>query len=235
MAGAARVVRVWDLPTRLFHWGLLALVAGAWVSRRFAENVGDHSLVWHRWNGYAILTLLVFRLLWGLVGSSTARFSSFLRGPGAALRYLADLLKGRERRYLGHNPLGTWMIVALFLALVGQAALGLFSLDGDGFVAGPLNRLVSDEEAQMFGRWHAQGFNVILLLATIHIVAISGYALIKHDPVVRAMISGRKPAALYEDAPEAAITAHANLKGLACLVLAGAVVLGGITLLGGRL
>jgi cytochrome b len=233
--GAARVVRVWDLPTRLFHWALLVLVAGAWLTRRYAEALGDHNLTWHRWNGYAILTLLVFRLFWGLVGSSTARFSSFLSGPAAAARYLADLLKGRERHYLGHNPLGTWMIVALFLALTGQTVLGLLSLDGDGFVGGPLSRLLSDETAQMFGRWHAQGFNIILLLAAIHIVANSGYALIKHDPLVRAMISGRKPAAVYEDAPEAVIAANANLKGLVCLVLAAAIVLGGITLLGGRL
>jgi cytochrome b len=233
--GAVRVVRVWDLPTRLFHWALLVLVAGAWVSRRYAEHLGDHSLVWHRWTGYAILTLLVFRLIWGGVGSSTARFSSFLRGPAAAARYLAALLRGRERRYLGHNPLGTWMIVALFLVLVGQAVLGLLLLDSDGFVGGPLNRLVADETAQMFARWHGKGFNIILLLAAIHIVVNSGYELIKRDPLVRAMISGRKPAGPYEDAPEAVIAAHANLKGLACLALAAAIVLGGITLLGGRL
>src|SRR5690606_2268866 len=134
------------------------------------------------------LTLLVFRLLWGLAGSSTARFSSFLRGPATTVRYLAALLKGRERRYLGHNPLGTWMIVALFLALSGQAVLGLLLLDSDGFVGAPLSRLLSDETAQMFGRWHAQGFNIILLLAAIHIAANSGYALIKRDPLVRAMI-----------------------------------------------
>jgi cytochrome b len=233
--GAGRVVRVWDLPTRLFHWALLLLVATAWLTRRYADSIGDHNLTWHRWNGYAILTLLVFRLLWGVVGSSTARFSSFLRGPMAAARYLADLLRGRERHYLGHNPLGTWMIVALFAALAAQAMLGLMLLDSDGFIGGPLSRLVADETAQMFGRWHAQGFNVILLLAAIHILANSGYALIKRDPLVRAMISGRKPAAAYEDAPEAVIAAHANLKGLACLAAAAAIVLGGITLLGGRL
>jgi cytochrome b len=231
----AGAVRVWDLPTRLFHWALVLLVATAWISRRFAESLGDHNLVWHRWNGYTILILLVFRLIWGFAGSSTARFSSFVRGPGAAAAYVRALLGGRERRYLGHNPLGSWMVLALLLALVCQAVLGLLLLDDNGFIAGPLSRLLDDETAQMFGHWHARGFNLILLLALIHIVANSAYALFKRDPLVRAMVSGRKPAMAYEDVQEAVIAPGTNRRALGCLAAAAVIVLGGITLLGGRL
>lgn len=232
---AVQTVRAWDLPTRLFHWSLVLLVADAWVSRRYAAFFHDDTLLWHRWNGYAILVLVVFRLLWGFAGSSTARFGSFIRWPWRALGYLRDTLAGRERHYLGHNPLGAWMIIALLLAVTVQGVLGLYLMDEDGILYGPLQRTISDGWANTFWRWHLQGFNVILLVVGVHVVANSLYALLRRDPLVRAMVTGRKPAAAYEDAPHAAIVPHANLRALGCLILACVIVFGGIVALGGRL
>ena len=118
-------VRAWDLPTRLFHWTLVTLIAMAYVSRHW----GDAGLVWHTWNGYAILVLVVWRLLWGIVGSSTSRFSSFFYGPLTAARYGLDFVLGRPRHFLGHNPLGG-TVVFVMLAMVGaMGALGLFAYD----------------------------------------------------------------------------------------------------------
>src|SRR6266576_2676208 len=115
--------RVWDFPTRLYHWLLTALIAFSWWS------VHHHHTDWHIWSGCAILTLLIFRLLWGFVGSSTARFTTFLKGP----------------RGIGHNPLGALSVLALFGAVAIQVGLGLISQDEDGIYAGPLSRLVRSD------------------------------------------------------------------------------------------
>ena len=110
---SAGAVRVWDLPTRLFHWALVALVVSAWASAEFSDKLADVTMRWHRMNGYALLVLLLWRLLWGFAGTPASRFSSFVARPAAALAYGLDLWRGRRRRYLGHNPLGGWMVVAL--------------------------------------------------------------------------------------------------------------------------
>lgn len=230
-----RHVIAWDLPTRLFHWTLVLLIIDAWLSYRFAEAVGDFSMRWHMFNGYAILTLLAFRLLWGVFGSSTSRFSAFIRWPGVALSYGVDLLRGGKRHYLGHNPLGTWMIILLFLALATQATLGLFLLDHNDINAGPLQVLVSDETAKKFGSWHVRGFNYLLVFIAIHVTANLCYWLVRKDPLISAMVTGRKPAADYVDEHEAVIAPALPLRAAACLAVAAALVLGGIYLAGGRL
>lgn len=228
-------VRAWDWPTRTFHWALVFLIAGAWASHHYARALGDDMLIWHRWNGYAILVLLVFRLLWGFVGSSTSRFANFIRGPVFALRYLRDLFGRRARAFLGHNPLGTWMILLLLGLVAVQAVLGLFLLDHNEVVAGPLKRLIEDDLALRFGGWHARLFNLILLVVGIHIVANALYGLVKKDPLIAAMVTGRKPAAPYEDDLEAQIAPHIAVRALACLLAAAGVVFGGILAAGGRL
>ncbi len=233
-APARSTVPAWDLPTRLFHWLLVLLVFCAWASRRYAGAVGDDTLIWHRWNGYAVLVLLVFRLIWGFVGSSTSRFGAFIDWPWRAFGYLRDLLAGRPRHYLGHNPLGSWMIVALLAAVSIQALLSLYLMDDDGNLAGPLQRTVSDDWAMTFGHWHVRWFNVILALVAIHIVANSAYAIFSRDPLIRAMVTGRKPVTEYRDQQQAVIVPHANLKALCCLVAAAIIVFGGVIALGGR-
>jgi cytochrome b len=229
-------VRVWDAPTRLFHWLLAALVLLAWVSWRYSEALGDPTLKLHRWNGHAVLVLIVFRLLWGLVGSSTSRFSAWLWWPWTAIRYGMRLLRGETPLYLSHNPLGSYMILALLGAVTAQAMLGLFTVEHNDITAGPLYRLISEERQKVITGWHTWWFYwVILALVPIHILANLWYGLAKKEPLITAMITGKKPAAAYEDAPEAVLVARPLLRALVCLLVATAIVFGTIFALGGKM
>jgi cytochrome b len=228
-------VKAWDWPTRAFHWALVFGVVSAWASFRFADRIGDPMLVWHRWNGYALLVLVVFRLIWGFVGSSTSRFSAFVTWPWNAGAYALDLLRGRDRKFLGHNPLGSWMIIALLAAVGVQGSLGLFSLEHNELVAGPLKRLVAHETSEKITKWHVWGINVIFALAALHIAANVLYGLVKKDPLISAMVTGRKPADAYEDQREAAIADGVTFRALVCLLVAAVIVFGGIWALGGRI
>jgi cytochrome b len=228
-------VRAWDIPTRLFHWLLAALVLLAWLSWRYSEVLGDPSLRVHRWNGHAILVLVVFRLLWGFFGSSTSRFSAWLWWPWTAVAYAFRLLRGQTPLYLTHNPLGSYMILALLGAVAMQAVSGLFSVEHNDLTAGPLYRLVPEEKRELVTAWHTWWFYwVVLALASVHVLANLWYGLAKKEPLTTAMITGRKPAAAYLDAPEAVIVARPLLRAFVCLVLATALVLGTIVALGGK-
>lgn len=229
-------VRAWDLPTRLFHWALAVLVVCAWVSFQYAEVLGDFRLKWHRWNGLAILVLVVWRLLWGVAGSSTARFSAFVSSPFAALGYLRDVVMGRKRRYLGHNPLGAWMVLALLLAVGAQATLGLFTVEHNDLATGPLYRLAGNARAKSLTYWHNFNFHwVILPLVVAHIAANLLYGLLAREPLIAAMITGRKPDTTYADADGVVEPPRPLLRAAGLLVISAAIVLGGITALGGRL
>jgi len=229
-------VRAWDLPTRLFHWLLVLLIFFAWASWRYSEALGDPLLRLHRWNGHAILVLIVFRLLWGFVGSSTARFAAWLWWPWTAVRYAFEILRGRTPLYLSHNPLGSYMILALLGVVTAQAVLGLFTVEHNDLTAGPLYRLIGEETQKWVTGWHVWFFYwVILALVPIHIAANVWYGLAKKEPLITAMITGNKPAADYLDAPEAKIVARPMLRALVCLVVAAALVFGTIYgVLGGR-
>lgn len=235
MAQSAGTVRAWDLPTRLFHWALVFCIASAWVSFRFAGALGDPTLRWHRWNGYAILVLLVFRVLWGFVGGSTSRFSAFLTWPWNAVRYLRRALAKGHGAYLGHNPAGTWMIIALFVGVTAQALLGLFTLEHNELTAGPLQRLILDDEAatKFVQKLHAQGFYILLGLVALHVAVNLAYQLLAKDKLISAMVTGRKPAGKYQDQHEA--RGGSLVAGLVCLGLSVIIVFGGITLAGGRI
>jgi cytochrome b len=171
---------VWDLPVRLFHWLLAGLIAFSWWS------VHNHHTDWHIWSGCAILTLLIFRLLWGFVGSSTARFSSFVRGPGAVVDYLRGRWTG-----IGHTPLGALSILALLLVVSIQVGLGLFAEDEDGIYMGPLSRLVSSETSDTIRDIHELWFNVVLGLIVLHVLAIVYYRLVRGKTLTKPMITGR--------------------------------------------
>lgn len=232
---AAARVTAWDVPTRIFHWTLALLVLSAWVSFRYSENFSDHLLKWHRWNGLAILTLLVWRLLWGVAGTSTSRFASFVKSPLAALVYGRDLIAGRPRSFLGHNPLGAWMVIALLATLLLQATLGLFTVEHNDLAAGPLYRLVSEAATKTASRWHHLVFDWILLpLVAAHVAANLLYGLVKREPLIRAMLTGKKPAARYEDETEARQVHRPLLRAAGLLLLAAMIVLGSIRLLAGR-
>lgn len=235
-SASTRKVRVWDLPTRIFHWSLVTGILVAWASWRYSEAIGDYTLKVHRWTGMLILVLLVFRVMWGVVGSSTSRLSRLFFAPWTSLGYAISMLRGPARHYLGHNPLGSYMILALLAAVALQATLGLFTVEHNDVTAGPLYRLVSEETREVISHWHGRWFyRALLVLIPLHILANIGYGLIKRDPLIRAMITGRKPADEYVDAPEAEITANANVKALICLAVAAALVFGTIFGLGGKM
>ena len=234
-ASSTTHVPAWDLPTRLFKWSLVLLVGASWFTQRF----GDLSLTWHRWNGFAILILLVFRLLWGVAGSSTARFSAWVSSPLRAARYALDLVRGRARPYLSHNPLGAWMIIALLVGVAAQGFAGLFTVDSNGIAGGPFANLDPSEDPtplqRRLSRFHHQSFYWLLALVTIHVAVNLFYQFVKKDPIIQAMITGEKPVEPFADQPAMRPGRALWLRALACLAAAAAIVLGGIKLAGGNL
>ena len=194
-APANRQVRVWDWPVRLFHWLLVLLLAGAWIS----AEAGIEYMQWHMRCGYAVLALLVFRLLWGLWGSGSARFSGFLRGPRAVIGYARAWLSRRPQHFLGHNPLGGWMVVVLLLLVAVQAVTGLFAND-DIFNEGPLAVWAGKEVSDWLTFIHKRNFNLLLAAVGLHVAAVVLY-LVRGDNLLKAMFTGRKPAGDYADRP----------------------------------
>ena len=180
-------VMVWDLPTRLFHWLLLIFVIASFVTAK----IGGLSMQYHEWSGFAILTLLLFRLAWGFMGSRESRFSTFIKGPTSVVRYAANLMQPDAPRYLGHNPLGGWSIVAMLLSLLLQAGTGLFAND-DIFTTGPLYDLVSKEFSDSITRIHNFNQGILLLLIGMHVFAVFFYLLFKRENLVTPMITGMK-------------------------------------------
>jgi cytochrome b len=220
-------VRAWDFPTRIFHWLLAVLVLIAWASWRYGEALGDLTLKVHRWNGQAILVLVVWRVLWGFVGSSTSRYSAWLWWPWTAIAYALQILRGRTPLYLSHNPLGSYMILVLLVAVAAQAVSGLLAVEHNDLTAGPLYRLISEETQKAVTTWHTSFFYWwVLALVPVHVLANVLYGLAAREPLITAMITGRKPAAAYLDAPEAVIVPRPMLRALACLVVAATLVLG---------
>jgi cytochrome b len=177
-------VRIWDWPTRIVHWLLVVLIAFSWWS---AEN---DELEWHVRSGMTILGLLVFRLVWGFIGSSTARFASFVRGP----RAIVDYLRGRTEYRLGHNPIGALSVVALLGLLAVQVGLGLFASDEDGLFSGPLAHLVDFDLSEEITDLHEDNFYILLVLIGLHVGAILFYFFIKRDNLVKPMVVGTRDA-----------------------------------------
>jgi cytochrome b len=234
-ASAPRVP-AWDLPTRIFHWTLVALIVCAWATFEFSEELDDPRLVWHRWNGLALLSLIVWRVLWGFMGPGNARFTSFVRGPGAALRYARDLLSGTPRHFLGHNPLGSFVILALIGLVAAIGTLGLFALEHNDLATGPLYKYAGEAWAKVWTHWHRVLFQpVLLVLILIHIAANVFYGVIKKEPLIPAMITGQKPSTDYEDAGLANPLPHPLRRAVLLLVMAVIIVVGGIVGVGGKL
>ena len=180
MAGA----RIWDLPTRLFHWMLVLLVLIAWQSAE-KRDISLHILA-----GSGVAGLLVFRLWWGFFGSSTARFANFIKGPGAVLAYARSLLTHKEPE-LGHNPMGGWSVVGLLVCLFGLIGLGLFAGDVDGLDNGPFADYVDYDRARLASHLHALFFDGLEILVALHLCAILFYHLVKRHKLVHAMVTGR--------------------------------------------
>ena len=231
----AASVSAWDLPTRLFHWSLVVLVAFSWFSFQYSEILKDPVLKYHRWAGLLVLTLLVWRLLWGIFGSSTSRFKAFLPGLIKVTSYASAMLSGREPKYLGHNPLGALMIFALLGLLIVQATLGLFSVEHNDLTAGPLYRFISEAGREQATDWHVFLFNTVTLwLIGLHILANVFYALFRGEPLIKAMLTGHKPKRDYADAQKAEIAARPLLRATVLLALSAVIVFGGIWAVGGK-
>ena len=185
VSSRATMIRVWDAPTRLFHWAIVLLLVTSWVTQH--ENwMGLHLL-----SGYSILTLLLFRLTWGFIGSDTARFSQFLRSPFAALRHLAYLHRREPDTEIGHNAAGGWMVLLLLGLLAVQVATGLCAND-DGNTQGPLADSVGKDWSDYLSHIHAVNLLNIEIAVAVHVTAVLLYAALKRQNLLRPMITGRK-------------------------------------------
>jgi len=202
--GTPSKVRVWDPLVRVFHWGLVVAFATAWLTADELQPV-------HEFAGYTVAGLVAFRLGWGLVGSRYARFAQFLKGPGETLAYLGDMTRGKERRYLGHNPAGAAMIVALLVTLSGTALTGWLMAEPDRLAMLPsIPAIVApawaddDGDAREYGdRGEAEGplkevhetlANLMLLLAALHVGGGVLASFRHHENLARAMVTGDKRA-----------------------------------------
>lgn len=181
-------LKIWDMPTRVFHWLLVISFIAAYVTNR----LGVDYFTWHLWFGYFVVILLGFRILWGIVGTHHARFINFVRHPVESIKYALHLSKGKAKSYPGHNPLGALMVLTLLSVLLLQAATGLFAND-EIFNIGPLYGYVSHELSLKLTAVHKELFYWILGAVVIHVGAVLFYVFVKRENLIKAMITGKKP------------------------------------------
>jgi cytochrome b len=209
-------LKVWDLPTRLFHWSLVILV----IVSSFTGLTGKE-MDCHMRAGYAILALIIFRLAWGFVGSQTARFSDFIKPPGSALAYAKSLISGKHIWTTGHNPLGGYMVLLLLLLLAVMTAAGLFAND-DILTEGPLARHVSGATSSLLTKIHKLSYWALLGAVVMHISAALFYLLVKKENLISAMFTGKKSLS-PENTPPQPFFINPWL-ALGILIVAGAIV-----------
>ncbi|MBK6469812.1 MAG: cytochrome b/b6 domain-containing protein [Betaproteobacteria bacterium] len=186
---ATVAIRVWDLPTRIFHWTLALAVAGSVLSAK----IGGDAMVWHFRLGYLVLTLLAFRIVWGLVGGRWSRFVRFAYAPATLLRYLRGRAAPQEQLDVGHSPTGALSVFALLGVLLVQLGTGLVA-DDEIANQGPLNRFVGSDTVMSATSWHkGWGQWLVLALVALHIAAIAFYLLKKNTNLVQPMLTGDKP------------------------------------------
>ena len=178
---------VWDLPVRLVHWLIVLAVAGSWAT----HYAGVEWFAWHRRLGYTVLVLVEFRIVWGFAGTRHARFGQFLRGPRAILGYL---LGRTTERPVGHNPVGALGVVALLGVLLVQAVTGLLAND-EIMNAGPFYGWIDPALSNRLTTLHRQSSDVLLVLIGVHVLAVAWHVLGQRRPLLKAMLTGRKPAA----------------------------------------
>lgn len=209
-------VRIWDLPTRLFHWALVACVVGLVTT----ANIGGNAMNWHFRFGYSVLTLLMFRVVWGLVGGRWSRFGSFLYAPSTLLAYLRGASNPEHKA--GHSPTGALSVFAMLLVLLAQVGSGLFSDDDIAF-AGPLVGLVSGSTVSLATNYHKEiGKVVLIVLVVLHLLAIAYYKKVKKDDLLTPMVRGDK--VLEVPVPPSRDTWATRLMALVVLALCGVAV-----------
>ncbi len=210
-------MRVWDAPTRLFHWSLVALVVLSYVS----VEVGWTRT--HLISGYLVLALLLFRLAWGFVGSETARFSHFLGNPARVLAHLARFRQSGPDTQVGHNEAGGWMVLLMLVVLAVQVVSGLFQPEKHGAV-GPLAKYATQRMTNLAGFVHSANFNLLAAVVGLHVLTVLAYAVVKKHDLVRPMVTGMKRLPATTRQPRMAspvlAAALAVLAGLAVWLLA---------------
>jgi cytochrome b len=216
-------LRVWDLPVRIFHWALVALV----VSQIVTVSIGGNAMEYHVLGGYAILSLVAFRIVWGLIGTRAARFTNFVRGPRAVLRYALSLNRADVEHHPGHNPLGGWSVMAMLASLVVQAVSGLFA-DDEIMTTGPLWKYVSEDTASLFNVIHEINALVLLTLICVHLAAILFYLVRKKQNLIVPMFTGSKPVS-GPDA-ESLRPLEGTLRAIVVLTICAAVTLAIVTI-----
>jgi cytochrome b len=180
-------ILIWDLPTRLFHWLLVGLVAASFASGK----IGGNAMLYHERCGEAILALLIFRGMWGFVGGAPSRFRTFLKGPSTVFRYAQTLFRRDAEPHLSHNPLGGWSVMAMLLSLLIQAGTGLFAND-DIATYGPLYKWVSKATSDRLTSIHHLNHDVILILIAVHVAAVLFHLIYKKENLITQMITGMK-------------------------------------------
>ncbi len=178
---------IWDLPTRLFHWLLVLSLSAQYITAELLDN----AMQWHFYVGYFTLGLIVFRILWGFVGTRYAKFRQFIRGPGAVFRYIKSLPAKQTTPHAGHNPLGGWAVVVMLLLITIQATSGLFLTD-DVFLDGPYRHMVDESVQSIANTLHHTGFDFLLGIIVAHVLAILFYRYYKHQRLTMPMIHGKK-------------------------------------------
>ncbi len=224
--GISLPMRVWDGSTRLFHWTLVLVLVVSYVSISVAD--GPQAGLWmriHVVSGEIMLGLLLFRLMWGVVGSDTARFVGFVKSPRAALHHLAEIRKREPDTQVGHNAAGGYMVIMLLLLLVIQVGTGLGAND-DGATEGPLFRFISKPTSDLLSLLHGLNFNILMAAAGLHVAVIAVYAFLKGQNLVRPMVTGKKRLPAITRAPRMA----SPYLAAACMAVAA-----GITVLVSRL
>jgi cytochrome b len=209
MSKGFRTVLVWDAPTRLFHWLVAALVAAAYATWRL------NWMEWHGRIGDALLALLLFRLLWGVFGSETARFYRFLVSPRTVMQHMRYLLLREPDRQVGHNPAGGWVVALLLALLLAETLTGLY-VANDIADEGPLTEIVPAPVANAISAAHGILWDILLVVIVLHVLAIAAYAAVKGQNLLRPMITGTKTL------PESVAAPRMKSPVRAALLLAGA-------------
>ncbi len=207
-------IKIWDIPTRLFHWLLVLAIFSCWLTMEMRW------LDAHLYSGLFVLLLLTYRLIWGVIGARTARFSDFVKWPWRAVRYLIKSFNKHDDYHAGHNPAGGWMVILFLVIILSQVITGLFANDDVGF-SGPLADLVIKESSDTATHWHGLIFNILLGLIWIHLVIVFFYVLVKQQNLVKAMISGKKP--VFQAGDIGKLFFVSNLRALATLLFAIAI------------
>jgi cytochrome b len=215
-----RDVRVWDLPVRVFHWALVLLFAFMFLSGKLKGNWME----WHMYAGYMILALVLFRVLWGFAGSTFARFSNFLAGPGACIAFMKKLLSKSPAHVPGHNPLGGWMVLVLLAALLAQAGMGLFAND-DISIEGPLFKFVSKDLSDRLTSLHYYNAYLLLALAGVHVAAVLFHVFVKKENLVAAMFTGVKKLGADTEVPAVRFASSWRALGLFVLALVAVILI----------